>query len=251
MKFYAYFFLTLSLAVVLVFFISSKSFENVHQENSSETEIVEIQSQTSKLISNSKKFKLSNELTKYLNLIPEGKFKDSFLSLELNAQQKVLERIKSSPSLTNDFNSLRLTYGGDIYYYCFSCQELHKKKNFRQSSTTKDNASSYVSSVGINSPPLLSSRPEANISIYLDFNGEDVEGTVWNQNPSPPYAFDNPTVYNCRPYDKDGDESTFSVSEQNDIEYIWKEVCEDFAGFNVNITTIKPPDNTYFYHALI
>ena len=69
MKIYAYFFLTLSLAVVLVFFISSRSFDSVYQENRSETEIVEIQSQTSKLISNSKKVNLSNELTMYLNLI--------------------------------------------------------------------------------------------------------------------------------------------------------------------------------------
>ena len=128
MKFYAYFFLTLSLAVVLVFFISSRSFDSVYQENRSETEIVEIKSQTSKLISNSKKVKLSNELTMYLNLIPEGKFKDRFSSLEFDAQQKVLERIKSSPNLTNDFNSLRLTFGGDIYYHCFSCEQLLKIK---------------------------------------------------------------------------------------------------------------------------
>lgn len=63
MKFYAYFFLTLSLAVVLVLFISSRSFDSVYEENRSETEIVEIKSQTSKLISNSKKVNLSNELT--------------------------------------------------------------------------------------------------------------------------------------------------------------------------------------------
>ena len=193
----------------------------------------------------------SEEQMKSFSQIPEGKFKDIFLTLQFDSQIKVLDRIKMTPSLTNDFNSLRLTYGGDIYYFCFSCEELHKKKNFLQSSATKDNVSSYVSSVGINSPPMLSSRPEANISIYLDFNGEDVEGTVWNQNSLLPQLFDNPAIYNCRPYDKDGDETTFSVSEQNDIEYIWKEVCEDFAGFNVNITTIKPPDNTYFYHALI
>ena len=245
MKFYAYFFLTLSLAVVLVLFISSRSFDSVYEENRSETEIVEIKSQTSKLISNSKKVNLSNELTMYLNLIPEGKFKDRFSSLEFDAQQKVLERIKSSPNLTNDFNSLRLTFGGDIYYHCFSCEQLLKKKGISQSNSNKESSNLYASAVQIENPPLLSSRPEANIAIFLDFNGADIQGTVWNADPGAP------SVYNCRPYDKDGDETTFSVTEQKNIEYIWREVCEDYAGFDVNVTTIEPAADTYFYHALI
>ena len=191
----------------------------MYQENRSETEIVEIKSQTSKLISNSKKVKLSNELTMYLNLIPEGKFKDRFSSLEFDAQQKVLERIKSSPNLTNDFNSLRLTFGGDIYYHCFSCEQLlKKKKGISQSNSNKESSNLYASAVQIENPPLLSSRPEANIAIFLDFNGADIQGTVWNADPGAP------SVYNCRPYDKDGDETTFSVTEQK-ILNIFGERC--------------------------
>ena len=187
----------------------------------------------------------SKEQMKSFSQIPEGKFRDLFLTLKFDSKIKVLERIKAKPSLTNDFNSLRLTYGGDIYYHCFSCEQLLKKKSISQSFSSKDNLSSYVSVVGINNPPLLSSRPEANVSIFLDFNGADIQGTTWNLDPGAP------AIFNCRPYDKDGDESTFSIEEQNDIEYIWKEVCEDFAGFNVNITTVEPAANTYYYHALI
>ena len=158
---------------------------------------------------------------------------------------KVLERIKSSPNLTNDFNSLRLTYGGDIYYHCFSCEQLLKNKGISQPDSNKESSNLYVSAVQIENPPLLSSRPEANVAIFLDFNGADIQGTVWNADPGAP------SVYNCRPYDKDGDETTFSVTEQKNIEYIWREVCEDYAGFDVNVTTIEPPADTYFYHALI
>jgi hypothetical protein len=43
----------------------------------------------------------------------------------------------------------------------------------------------------------------------------------------------------CR-YDKDGNSAAFSASEMSDIVAVWRAVAEDYAPFDVDITTIQP-----------
>jgi Ca2+-binding RTX toxin-like protein len=70
---------------------------------------------------------------------------------------------------------------------------------------------------------LLNSLPEANHTIYLDFNGHtDAFGNV-----SPVFDIDN-------------NPATFSDFELERIQYIWQRVAEDFSPFNVNVTTQEP-----------
>ncbi|KAA0139974.1 hypothetical protein FYZ48_08595 [Gimesia chilikensis] len=78
----------------------------------------------------------------------------------------------------------------------------------------------------------LSSLPGANHTIYLDFNGHTTTGTQWNT--------DFGTVVTPA-YDTDGDTSTFSLAEIEVIQRTWLRVVEDFAPFNVNVTTAEPP----------
>jgi hypothetical protein len=90
-------------------------------------------------------------------------------------------------------------------------------------------------SIGVNadvpalSVPAYSSLPGAEDTLYLDFNG-DFE-TTWGT-----YAnVDTP------PYDIDGNLATFSAAELNNIRSIWAQVAEDYAPFDLNVTTIAPP----------
>ena len=78
----------------------------------------------------------------------------------------------------------------------------------------------------------LSSLPGASHTIYLDFNGHTTTGTQWNS------AFG--TIVTPA-YDTDGDTSTFSLAEIEVIQRTWLRVVEDFAPFNVNVTTAEPP----------
>ena len=76
----------------------------------------------------------------------------------------------------------------------------------------------------------LSSRPTSTRTIYLDFDGATHSGTRWSngsQIVSPAYSID-------------ADPSTFSATERAQIYLAWKVVAEDFAPFDVNVTTQVP-----------
>eukprot|EP00882_Tetradesmus_deserticola_P016114 GHRQ01017190.1.p1 GENE.GHRQ01017190.1~~GHRQ01017190.1.p1 ORF type:complete len:292 (+),score=46.43 GHRQ01017190.1:120-995(+) len=77
----------------------------------------------------------------------------------------------------------------------------------------------------------LASRPASTKKIWLDFKGCFVKGTAWNTNGN------NFTV---PPYDKDGNSAAFSASEMSDIVAVWRAVSEDYAPFDVDVTTIPP-----------
>lgn len=88
-------------------------------------------------------------------------------------------------------------------------------------------------------PPLadtfsLNSRPGASRTIYLDFTGETVSGTAWN----PSYAGGSAIV--VPPYSSDADTATFSSAELTEIQRAWQIVAEDYAPFDVNVTTADP-----------
>ncbi len=78
----------------------------------------------------------------------------------------------------------------------------------------------------------LHSKPDSNYTIYLDFDGHVVTGTRWNNAQFP--------TMNARAYDTDGDPTTFSTAEQDYIQLVWQAVAEDFAPFDVNVTTEDP-----------
>jgi len=69
----------------------------------------------------------------------------------------------------------------------------------------------------------LHSNPNSNFTIFLDFNGNITEGTPWNTGLDEPVLIDEPATFNLA-----------------DIERIWQMVAEDFAPFDVNVTTEEP-----------
>jgi hypothetical protein len=79
---------------------------------------------------------------------------------------------------------------------------------------------------------LLHSRPGAQRTIYLDFDGATLEGTAWNSGGNTITAI---------AYDFDGNPDAFSDAELERIQYIWQRVAEDYAPFDIDVTTEKPP----------
>lgn len=80
----------------------------------------------------------------------------------------------------------------------------------------------------------LHSRPGSNRVIYLDFDGHVTTGTNWNS------SYANGQPINSAPYSLDADPNTFNAQEQDAIQYIWQRVAEDFAAFDVDVTTEDP-----------
>ena len=81
---------------------------------------------------------------------------------------------------------------------------------------------------------LLHSRPGAQRTIYLDFNGHLATGTAWNN------SFGLSAI-DASAFDLDANPGSFSAAELNAIQYIWQRVAEDYAAFDVNVTTQEPP----------
>ena len=74
----------------------------------------------------------------------------------------------------------------------------------------------------------LHSNPLADLIIYLDFTGHTTTGTPWNQSP-------RPSTFTSAPYQPSDPANTESY-----IVKIWEMVAEDFAPFNVDVTTEEP-----------
>ncbi len=76
---------------------------------------------------------------------------------------------------------------------------------------------------------LLHSRPNARRTIYLNFKGATLTNTAWVNG-----SFQAPA------FSLDNDLSRFSTQEQQMIQGIWRRVAEDYAPFDVDITTEAP-----------
>jgi hypothetical protein len=76
--------------------------------------------------------------------------------------------------------------------------------------------------------PALSSLPGARDSLYLNFLGDFTSSFGAYSNITTPV------------FDQDGDPTTFSDGELAAIQKVWSYVAEDYAPFNINVTTVPP-----------
>ena len=88
----------------------------------------------------------------------------------------------------------------------------------------------------------LQSRPGSNRTIYLDFNGAVVTNTAWNEG--------GPDVITAPAFDRDGDGANFSEYERLFIQEVWAHVAEDYAPFDVNVTTKDMGSDVYIRSSL-
>jgi chitodextrinase len=79
----------------------------------------------------------------------------------------------------------------------------------------------------------LHSRPGAARVLYLDFTGHTIIGTAWNED------FERETIV-IPAFSIDADGTKFSAAEQTVIQQVWRRVAEDFAPFDVDVTTEEP-----------
>jgi PKD repeat protein len=79
----------------------------------------------------------------------------------------------------------------------------------------------------------LHSSPGANTRIYLDFDGQTITSTEWNE------LLEQPAL-TLAPFDMDGDPTTFSDGERQIIATVWSQVADDYDMFDVDVTTEAP-----------
>jgi hypothetical protein len=80
---------------------------------------------------------------------------------------------------------------------------------------------------------MLSSRPLSPRTLYLDFDGHETNDLLWaDAGATLPWV--------SAPFDTDGNPGSLSAAEQAVIAEVWQRVSEDFAPFDVNVTTTDP-----------
>lgn len=79
---------------------------------------------------------------------------------------------------------------------------------------------------------MLHSKPGSRKTLYLDFDGAVLSGTGWNTGGN---------TIQAAPFDLDGNPGSFSAAELQRIQYIWQRVAEDYAPFDIDVTTEAPP----------
>jgi hypothetical protein len=79
----------------------------------------------------------------------------------------------------------------------------------------------------LTSLPQLRSNPTSTAKLFLDFDGHFESS--WSTH-----------VVTTPAFDTDGDPTTYSSGELNAIHEIWQRVAEDYAPFNIDVTTIDP-----------
>ena len=77
----------------------------------------------------------------------------------------------------------------------------------------------------------LHSRPTASRKIFLDFDGHRVQSSAWNDAMHP--------VIDVAAYTMDAD-AAFSEAELDVVQEVWARVAEDYAPFDVDVTTEDP-----------
>jgi hypothetical protein len=93
-------------------------------------------------------------------------------------------------------------------------------------------ATSLTGTSGSYSIPALSSNSSAAKKLYLDFNGHYQSSWGTFRNVSTPA------------FDQDGNPNSLSSGEVSAIREIWTRVAEDYAPFNIDVTTIDPGSAT-------
>ncbi|HWI42692.1 MAG TPA: fibronectin type III domain-containing protein [Nocardioides sp.] len=91
----------------------------------------------------------------------------------------------------------------------------------------------------LNQTFLLHSNPTSTHTIYLDFDGATVSGSWWNEaNPDDPTSTPLPDDF-YEGWNPDGT-AGFGNAERTAIQEVWRRVSEDYAPFDVDVTTEDP-----------
>lgn len=160
-----------------------------------------------------------------LDSLPKNELHTQLLNLPPTAQRNALAKLaRIRPSETNSM--LADSQGELLYVEQQSALSLQNRSMFK----TLNKLPTYNLPADVFD---LHSHPDASKTLYLDFNGHTIINRAWNTEYKQASFF-------ARSFSLDNDYQTFSDGERYAIYTIWKRVAEDFAPFNINVTTAEP-----------
>jgi hypothetical protein len=161
--------------------------------------------------------------------LPQSQFRTRLERLPAEARARALAHLKSFHFTELDLESLDVDAAGDVLYVDHFALDGAAGVAAMEPAV----AEAAVPVSPFPSKLIFHSRPGAPNVLFLNFSGATVSNTAWNtslgRSSIPAVAFSSDT-----------DLSTFSDAEQTAIKRIWQRVAEDYAPFNVDVTTERP-----------
>ncbi|MGD2055786.1 MAG: hypothetical protein PVJ15_03195 [Gammaproteobacteria bacterium] len=162
----------------------------------------------------------------HIEELPAGDFRRSLESLPSPARQRALSWLQVLEFPAQDLQYMQVDKQGSIYYADTFDSGMAKR-------TQPVAAGGPPAGIDAGNVFKLHSNPGAGHTIFVDFDGGVVSGSAWNETAGVP-------TWKTRSYDTDGEAGSFSTDEIGDMVEIWQRVADDYAPFDVDVTTEDP-----------
>jgi PKD repeat protein len=161
--------------------------------------------------------------------LPPGQLRSRLQSLPPQARSRAMHWLHSFSFPAEDLDAIRVDDEGGVYYV-----DSHRpgKRRQQQQGATAD-APLAEEAITLAGAFTLHSKPGATRVVHLDFDGAVISGTQWN-------ASAGIASWTAKPFDTDGNPGSFSADELARIHEIWHRVAEDYAAFDIDVTTEEP-----------
>lgn len=162
--------------------------------------------------------------------LPPGQLRKNLESLPPKARGKALGWLQGFSFPAEDVGYLRASADGSIFYADTFLPDVEN------ADVITGEAETITEAVSASQVFRLHSRPGASNVVFLDFDGHAIEGTAWNTDGN---------VLVALPYDPSQNDSPATVANFTQLEIdriaiIWHRVSEDYAAFDIDVTTEEP-----------
>jgi len=160
--------------------------------------------------------------------LPAGKLRNRLRSLPPQASARALRWLQDFSFPETDLENIEIDNSGGVFY---GDTLLPDAARFEAANSVDAPTPDAVPSETLADAFLLHSRPGSANVVYIDFDGATITGTAWNSSNA---------QFMALPFNVEGDGATFSDMERARIVDIWHRVAEDFAPYDIDVTTERP-----------
>jgi len=162
--------------------------------------------------------------------LPPGQLRKSLRGLPPKARGKALGWLQRFSFPAEDVKHLRVSADGSVLYADTLLPDVEN------ADVITGEAETITEAVSAAQVFRLHSKPGASNVVYLDFDGHTIEGAAWNTDgnilvalPFDPSQNDSPATV-----------ANFTQLEMDRIAIIWHRMAEDYAAFDIDVTTEEP-----------
>jgi hypothetical protein len=166
--------------------------------------------------------------------LPKGRLRDRLVALPWEKRERAMRLLHRFRFPKSDVSTIHVDDEGAVLYvdqapvFCESPPCPADAPIIEQSPNT--GPTNPEPSSAVDDAFALHSKPGASNTLYLDFTGHTFSGTAWGGG----------ATYYAKPFNTEGGTNSFTEAERAAIAEIWHRVAEDFAPFDINVTTEEP-----------